>query len=351
MSGLSPFEGSGESLDLLTPLEPTTTITSYQVSTTTNTDVTTTVTTTTAYTISATQDHQSKSVPFLLPLWAWAAVLVGITVLLSVILIWITLVVGWKKRKKKRDYQVNVNPSLRPSRRNSNLWIDEYDGRGQSVEGTSTSNRTTATRLPEGSSSVSTGYPNASYTRQHNDILKEMKAKSSVFLNEHNRGTRGDRERHHDRPHSQTLPRSRQVNSNVTDVRLNHRLIHLQPATTSTFKRRTGQAHSHNREHNDTHSNPAHNPNPVDTATCCNTLERKFDISDSEVFEMNPFNYHSNPVDQAPPTRGLELSGNVQGPQINDNPLPPRLNYNFDNYFDELAVTTFSDSQYAFNTL
>jgi hypothetical protein len=44
--------------------------------------------------------------------------------------IWITLVVGWKKRKR-RDGEVNVNLIARlSSHRNSNLWIDENDGRG-----------------------------------------------------------------------------------------------------------------------------------------------------------------------------------------------------------------------------
>ena len=46
---------------------------------------------------------------------------------------------------------------------------------------------------------IGRGYP--MYVKQHNDILKEMKAKSSLFLNEQdkNRGSRSDRERLGDR--------------------------------------------------------------------------------------------------------------------------------------------------------
>ena len=109
MSSLTPFEGSGESL--LTPFEPSTTVELYQTSTTTDTSITTTSTLVTYTTISATQDHQStKSIPFLLPLWAWTALLLGVTVLVSVTIIWITLVVGWKKhkRRERRDDQVSL---------------------------------------------------------------------------------------------------------------------------------------------------------------------------------------------------------------------------------------------------
>ena len=362
MSGLTPFEGSGESL--LTPFEPSTTIELYQASTTTDTVVTITSTPVTYTTISATQDHQStKSIPFLLPLWAWAAILLGVTVLVSVTIVWITLVVGWKKGKRKRgrrDDQVNLNPRL-SLRCNSNLWIDENDGQEQPVEGEGTCTHTNDTRLRR-SGNIGTGYPNFMYVKQHNDILKEMKAKSSLFLNERDRDRtiKSDCERHggqQDRPHSQTLPRSRQENSNVADtsVRLSHRLIHLQPATTSTFKRRTGRKHAQNNDYNDTYLDIAHTNNPpqledMHMATCHtgSTLERKIDVCESGVFEMNPFNYH-DPMDQDSSVRGLELSANVQGPQINNNPLPPRLNHYFDTYDNELAVTTFS--QYAFNTL
>ena len=102
MSGLTPFEGIGESL--LTPFEPSTTIELHQASTTTDTVVTITSTPITYSTISATQDHQStKLIPFLLPLWAWAAILLGVKVLVSVTIIWITLVVGWKKCKRREE--------------------------------------------------------------------------------------------------------------------------------------------------------------------------------------------------------------------------------------------------------
>ena len=64
MSSLTPFKGSGESF--LTPLELSTTVASYQDSTTTDAGVTATLTPFTYTTISATQDHQStKSIPFL----------------------------------------------------------------------------------------------------------------------------------------------------------------------------------------------------------------------------------------------------------------------------------------------
>ena len=173
--------------------------------------------------------------------------------------------------------------------------------------------------------------------------------------------------RHQDGPHSQTLPRSLQVNSNVMDARLSHRLIHLQPATTSTFKRRTGQKHTQNSEHNATHSDRYYAANDTQAATNCDTLERKINVCESGRFDMNlhvasslttgpylydkanvnPFNYQSNPVDRDSSARDLELSENVhvREPQINNNPLPPRMNHDFDNY----DVTTFS--QYAFNTL
>ena len=128
MSGLMPYEASGES-SLLTLLEPSTTVVSYYESHPITTvassypgsssykaaitdydtpGVTTTVSTTTyklTYTtIGITRDHPltiSKSIPFLLPLWAWAALLLGIVVLLSVTTIWITLVVGWKRSRRR----------------------------------------------------------------------------------------------------------------------------------------------------------------------------------------------------------------------------------------------------------
>ena len=401
MSGLMPYEASGES-SLLTPLEPSTTVVSYYESHPITTvassypgsssykaaitdydtpGVTTTVSTTTyklTYTtVGITRDHPStisKSIPFLLPLWAWAALLLGIVVLLSVTTIWITLVVGWKKnkrsRRKRRDNDVNLNTrSLRSSRRNSNLWIDENDGQGESVEGACTPHTPAATRLPAGTSNVGVGYPNASatYAKQHNDILKEMKAKSSLFLNEQarDRGSRNIQalERHGDsgvhtigdhcdherygqrsrdtraagghkshqdsRPHtSQTLPRSMRVNPNLmTDARLSHRLIHLQPATTSTFKRRAAQKHTQNindninehidnTTHSDTHqlqdrcmyyagggtqavdtamANSDMVEREVDTAMAnSDTLEMKVNICDeSRGFDMNLAYYAS----------------------------------------------------------
>ena len=108
--------------------------------TTTNAGVITAVAPTVLYiATSATKDHQSistKSIQFLLPLWAWAALLLGVVVLLSVTIIWIMLVVGWKKnkRRKRRDDEVKLSPRS-SSCWNSNLWIDEVDGQGQSVEG------------------------------------------------------------------------------------------------------------------------------------------------------------------------------------------------------------------------
>ena len=427
-----PFEGSGESS--LAPLEPSTTVVSYYETprttaasylgssfkaTTTKLNTPTTYTLTT---IGGTEDHPlTKSIPYLLPLWAWAALLLGIVVLVSLTTVLITLMVGWKKgkRRKRRDSEVNLNPRLTSSRRNSNLWIDENDGQGQPVEGTCTHKASTSQRLPGGNSSTSNvgaGFPNAMYVKQHNDILKEMKAKSSLFLNERagdggtwsdcetrrseiGMHTRNDRERygtvgdsnkrvdviatrvhkgHQDKPHSQTLPRSLHSH-NVTDARLSHRLIHLQPATTSTFKRRTaGKKHArHNiiNEHTpDTQCHATSDPaqiGPGDTATNYDILERRVNpcASGDPEFEMNldlttgpslgveevadvmnPFNYQNNPVDQDSPARGLELSGNVHvlEPQININPLPPAplMNrHDFDNY----DVTTFS--QYAFSTL
>ena len=337
MSGLTPFEGRGESF--LTPFEPSTTVELHQASTTTDTSVTTTSTPVICTTISATQDHQStKSIPFLLPLWAWAAILLGVTVLVSVTIIWITLVVGWKKGKRKRermDDQLSLNPRI-SSRRNSNLWIDENDGQGQQVQGEGTCTHTTDTRLPR-SGNIGTGYPNSMYVKQHNDILKEMKAKSSLLLNEQDRdrgirsgrerygdrGARGDHGGHHDGPHSQTLPRSRQENSNVTDtsLRLSHRLIHLQPTTMSIFKQCTGWNHAQNNEHNDTHLDTAHTdnlPHPEEMATCHCTLG----VCESDQgFKVNPFNYHNDPVDQDPSVRGLELLANIEGPQIIPLPL------------------------------
>ena len=115
-------------------------------------------------TISATQDHQStKLIPFLLPLWAWAALLLGVTVLVSVTIIWITLVIGWKKRKRRerRDDQVSLNPRS-SSRQNSNLWIDENDRQaGQPVEGTPHTH-TTSTILHTNSN---TGITNIHHTQ------------------------------------------------------------------------------------------------------------------------------------------------------------------------------------------
>ena len=439
MSGLMPFEGSGESS--LAPLEPSTTVVSYYEiprttvasypgssfkTTTTNTHrvpstVWLTPTTYTLTTIGGTEDHQStKSIPYLLPLWTWAALLLGIVVLVSLTTILITLVVGWKKgkRRKRRDSEVNLNPRSTSSRRNSNLWIDENDGQGQPVEGTRTHKASTSLTLPGGNSSTSNvgaGFPNVMYVKQHNDILKEMKAKSSLFLNERagDSGTwsdcetrrdeidnimhtRGDRQRyetrdnkrvdvmatrvhkgHQDKPqYSQTLPRSLHSH-NVTDARLSHRLIHLQPATTSTFKRPTaGKKHARhdniiNEHTTDTQYHGTSDPAQIgDTATNYDILERRVNTCASgdpefemnldltigpslgveEVADMNPFNYQNNPVDRDSPARGLELSGNVHvlEPQININPLPPAPSMNrhdFDNY----DVTTFS--QYAFSTL
>ena len=457
MSGLMPFEGSGDSPyddDSLTPLEPSSTTvasyssykgpttaeasytagSSYEALTTTTPAVTATIASTTYTTTTGVthQDHQStKSLPFLLPLWGWAVLLLGIVVLLSLTAIWITLVVGWKKNKKRRktrDDEVNSNHQRSSSRRNSNLWIDENDGQGQPVEGTCT--RAVATRLPGSSNVDGAGFPNATYVKQHNDILKEMKSKSSLFLSEqagdrgsvmydhegqgvagtrgahyHERyaGHRDTRARDHKgrqdaRPHSHTLPRSPQVSSNVTtDARLSHRLIHLQPATTSTFKRRqkhtqNSTTHEHSTIHSDTpchaashlqaigkpkHTTPTHSDTyvtsdpqavTVDTGAKCDILETKVNVCESagrfdvnlavtpgcpalgdnlEDSVVNPFNYRYNPVDRDSPARGLELmeSAHVRGPQINNNPLPPRTYHDFDNY----DVTTFS--QYAFNTL
>jgi hypothetical protein len=337
--------------------------------------------------------------------------------------------VGWKKRKRSRrkrmDSEVNLNPRS-SSRRNSNLWIDENDGQGQPVEGTRTHTAASSLslRLPGSTNSTSNdgaGFPNAMYVKQHNDILKEMKTKSTLFLNERaefkdggtrsdheSRGehTRGDRERfktrdntramamarvhkgQQDRPLSQTLPRNLH-SSNMTDARLSHRLIHLQPATTSTFKRRTGQkkhARQNINEYTSTHSDTYPDTyrdaytsitdggnqsrvQSVNTATNCDILEMEVDTCESVGFDMNqasttglslgvdeadvnPFNYQSNPMDRDSPALagGLELSENVYvlGPHVNNNPLPPAplMNrHDFDNY----DVTTFS--QYAFSTL
>ena len=428
MSGLMPFEDSGESS--LAPLEPSTTVVSYYEApkttaasypgssykaTTTNTPsvITTVWVTPTMYTyttIGGTEDHHlTKSIPYLLPLWAWAALLLGIVVLVSMTTIWITLVVGWKKgkRRKRRDSEVNLNPRS-SFRRNSNLWIDENDGQGQPVGSTRTHTASTGLRLPVAggtSNNVGAGFPNAIYVKQHNDILKEMKVKSSLFLNERTgdsgtwsdcetrRGeigihTRGDHERyetrdsmrvdvmatsihkgHQDRPHSQTLPRSLHSH-NETDARLSHRLIHLQPATTSTFKRHQKHAQPKANEHNTAYSDTHATSDPVETgdtaANCDIILERRVNTCASggfdmnldltaglslgveEAVDMNPFNYQNDPVERDSSVRGLELSGNVHvlEPQINHNPLPPLMNrYDFDNY----DVTTFS--QYAFSTL
>ena len=187
---------------------------------------------------------------------------------------------------------MSLNPRS-SSHRNSNQWIN---GQGQPAEGESTHTHTTDTRLPR-SGNIGTGYPNSMYVKQHNDILKEMKEKSSLLLNkqDRDRGIRSSRERHgghHDRPHSETLPRSRQESSKVTDtsLRLSHRLIHLQPSTTSTFKQCTGWNHAQNNEHNVTHLNTAHTdnfPHPEEMATCHCTL----DVCESnQGFEVNPFN-------------------------------------------------------------
>ena len=126
MSSLMPFEGSGESI--FTPLEPSTTAALYKdptttaaglyKATTTNAGVTTAVAPTVlCIATSATEDHQSistKSIQFLLPLCTWAAPLLGVVVLLSVTIIWITLVVGWKKnkRRKRRDDEMKLKPKV-----------------------------------------------------------------------------------------------------------------------------------------------------------------------------------------------------------------------------------------------
>ena len=123
MSGIRPFEGSGELL-LTTVNTSSTTVTEFHHNdSATKTSTSTTIDLVDFKTTSVQVQSNSTPYPLLLPFWGWAAVLVGGCVLVSVTFICVFLLVGWRKDRRRRNYQVNRR-SQTSRRCNSSLWID-----------------------------------------------------------------------------------------------------------------------------------------------------------------------------------------------------------------------------------
>ena len=352
MSGIRPFEGSGEPL-LTTINTPSTTTKFYdndsatKISTlrTIGNDVTVGFTTT-----SAQSQSNSAPYPFLLPFWGWAAVLVGTTLLLSVTLICVLLCVGRRKSRRRRNYQVNCRPRRsQPQRCNSTLWIDleQVD----SIENTPCTNHGTTCTLEMRKASRNNGKSTCNYSgsnrhSSHRVKGKETEMKNSLFFSEEDLvNIRKERER------SEQLQSEDQEKCKPKDtcLRLNDSFLHLQAPTTTTFKLETVKEN-----HSDSHSlikeRLSDKPVASDSSGGTPESERKVDLGDED---EPPISAHDDRREQDLWVRSSEASASEErysyGEQSETSLLPRSIYFNDNITGADVTITTFT--QFAFNTL
>ena len=278
-----------------------------------------------------------------LSLWVLAVLVVGTTVLLSLSLVCVTLLVGWKKSKRRRNYQVNLRSRPHHS---SSLWID-LECRDKEVPVECTDARLQGNIRRECSDYCRHKYGFNTLPVMH---MQHGIGLRNAYFNEDM--CDDDRLDSSPKRRSQSLPRKRMHKPTGTSVNRQHSFLHLQPATTSTFKlatRETGQ------DDIDLHIDKALTFNSTNmqsatvTSTLSNSPEEKIDISD--IPSLNLIDDHEEP-DLDSPVR-IELLARDESVTVanseEEEELPPtaRVVY-FDNHND-ISVTTFK--HYAFNTL
>ena len=390
MSGIRPFEGSGEPFLTTTNISSTTASTDYYVehSSRSRTSRSSTIstghdnTTTIASSLGDQESNSTSLYPFLLPLWAWAAILLGVAILLSLLLICITLTVGWRKGKKRRRHrQVNLRSPARRHRCNSSLWIDLEQVETvdcavdiTTVDMTKSSKPTSQTRL--GNSSISR---KGSIRRK----LQETREKRSqyYFSEEDLIAMRSERDQN-DQHQSAAQHMTCNHKTNYMCLELNQNLLHLQPGTTLTFKRNRSQKHkleekssydSRSGSLNDTNNrlSPAGRTDEG-SCTCACTPESKVDLGIK--IEDDPYpligTCTCSPACNESDTlctsrsRSLESSASrdlerdqdhhdqqirMNDPETSHPDMPPRSIYSYD--ITDASVTTFPHRAYAFKTL
>ena len=356
MSGIRPFEGSDESS--LTPYNVSNTTEEVYYydddgSSTTNTRNTTSV----------------ADLPSLLPLWAWAAMLVCTILLLSMLVNCIILTVGWRKQRKTNQMHQRTR-SHKPQ--TSSMWID--------LENTELSQPTqcmTDGQTPKRETRNSSTTCRIGHRRSRSHLLQGTREKRSLIFSEEELAImksklRRTRDNINDDQHlSEEGCKHQATNS----LRLNSSFLHLQPATSSTFKRDNSQADIQKLDLCDTHTDKTHKPtsstfkrdnsqagtckldlcdpdadethklSAVHLATASSTPEKKVDTC----LEMDEYHEHQLPEEQHILARNLESSTNTRGhdEQTNVSESTQRSNY-----FDDISnITVSTFSHYAFNTL
>lgn len=339
MSAIRPYEGSGELL--LTPYNVSnTTEAAYDSSSTTNAWNTTSV----AVTTTTVWDHQSNStdLPSLLPLWAWAAMLVCTILLLSVLVNCVTLTVGWRKQRKTDQ----VNQRTRPrERQSSSMWIDL-----ENTELSLHAECVTDGHIPRRNTRDCGSVHRTGCRRSRPNILQGTREKRSLIFSEEELAIMKSKLRR-TKDDDQHLSQDGCKHQATTSLRLNSSFLHLQPATSSTFKQDNSRANAHKLDLCDTHTDKTRKLSPRHLATASSTSERKVDtFVEMDQYQLCDHDDQSqSPSEQHTLARNLESSTNTMGQneQMNVSESTQRLNY-----FDDVSnITVSTFSHYAFNTL